>query len=310
MKFAILEANRQGGRQYNQDRLAYAYSRDALLMVVADGMGGHYHGELAAQIAVRMLVDTFRDQARPTLAAPLKFLHKGLLDAHYAINNYVLAHRMPEFPRTTCVACVVQNNRAYWANCGDSRLYYFRAGKLLCRTHDHSLVQQLFERGVIDAAQMAVHPNRHKIYSCLGGDNLPEVALSPEIDMQDNDVLLLCSDGLWGQLEIDEICAILDNYPIADAIPELMDHAELRGGRSVDNLSAIGMRWGDESRYFAERAISAATVPFGASFSSLEKFRSGLEHTAEIEQAVLEIQAIIANMQKRPSTQLPDKNDF
>ncbi|MFA7239334.1 MAG: protein phosphatase 2C domain-containing protein [Sulfuricellaceae bacterium] len=298
MKFAIFETSRQGGRQYNQDRLAYAYSRDALLMVVADGMGGHFHGELAAQIAVQMLVDTFQSQAAPTLEAPLEFLHKGMFNAHRAINDYVLAHRLAEFPRTTCVACVVQHNRAYWAHCGDSRLYYFRAGKPLYRTRDHSLVQQMFERGLIDAAQMAVHPDRNKIYSCLGGDNLPEVELSQGVGMMDNDLLLLCSDGLWGQLEIGEICAILDNYPIADAMPELMDHAELRGGKTGDNLSAIGMRLGDESRYFAERAISAATVPLGASYTSLEQFHSGIEQGPEIEQAVHEIQAIIAKYAK------------
>ena len=301
MKFAIFEASRQGGRQYNQDRLAYAYSRDALLMVVADGMGGHFHGELAAQIAVQMLTDTFRRQADPVLVAPLEFLHKGMFNAHRAINDYALAHRLAEFPRTTCVACVVQDNRAYWAHCGDSRLYYFRSGKPLYRTRDHSLVQQLFERGLIDAAQMATHPERNKIYSCLGGENLPEVELSQEIDMHDNDVLLLCSDGLWGQLEIGEICAILDNYPVADAVPELMDHAELRGGKSGDNLSAIGMRWGDESRFFAERAISDATVPLGTSYTSLEKFHSGVDRGPEIEQAVLEIQAIIAKYSKKKS---------
>jgi serine/threonine protein phosphatase PrpC len=299
MKFAIFEASRQGGRQYNQDRLAYAYSRDALLMVVADGMGGHFHGELAAQIAVQMLTDTFQRQADPTLVAPLEFLHKSLFNAHRAINDYVLAHRLAEFPRTTCVACVVQNNRAYWAHCGDSRLYYFRAGKPLYRTRDHSLVQQLFEGGAINAAQMATHPDRNKIYSCLGGEHLPEVELSQEVDMRDNDVLLLCSDGLWGQLEIGEISAILDNYPIADAVPELMDHAELRGGNNGDNLSAIGMRFGDESRFFAERAISAATVPLGTSYTSLESFHASADKESGIEQTVVEIQAIIAKYSKK-----------
>lgn len=299
MKFSIFEASRQGGRQYNQDRLAYAYSRDALLMVVADGMGGHIHGELAAQIAVQMLTDTFRHQADPILAAPLEFLHNSMFNAHRAINDYVLAHRLSEFPRTTCVACVVQGNRAYWAHSGDSRLYYFRSGKPLYRTRDHSLVQQLFERGLIDAAQMASHPERNKIYSCLGGENLPEVELSQEVDMHDNDVLLLCSDGLWGQLDIGEISAILDNYPVAGAVPELMDHAELRGGNGGDNLSAIGMRLGDESRFFAERAISAATVPLGTSYASLESIHGSAIQEPEIEQAVFEIQAIIAKYSKK-----------
>lgn len=299
MKFSIFQASRQGGRRYNQDRLAYAYSRDSLLMVVADGMGGHFHGELAAQLAVQMLADTFRQQHSATLPHPQEFLLEGLLNAHHAINDYATDHQLDDSPRTTCVACIVQGDTAYWAHAGDSRLYYFRDGKPLYRTRDHSLVQKLFEQGKISAAQMTTHPERNKIYSCLGGDHPPEVELSQEIAMRDNDVMLLCSDGLWGQLEIGEISAILDNFPVASALPQLMDHAELRGGDSGDNLSAIAMRWGDEQRFFAQRAISAATVPLGDSYTSLEKFHSGVDQGPEIEQAVNEIQAIIAKYSKK-----------
>lgn len=298
MKFSIFQATRQGGRHYNQDRLAYSYSRDALLMVVADGMGGHFHGELAAQIAVQMLSDSFRVQARPTVPRPAEFLREGFLNAHRAINDYAKSHRLAESPRTTCIACLVQDGSAYWAHSGDSRLYYFRAGRPLYRTRDHSLVQQLFESGRINAAQMATHPERNKIYSCLGGSNFPEVELSHEIAMRDNDVLLLCSDGLWSQLDLSEIAAILENFPLDSAVPQLMDHAELRGGEKGDNLSAVALRWGDESRFFAERAMSAAAVPLGASYSSLEKFRSGTGKGPEIEQAVSEIEAIIKKYSK------------
>jgi serine/threonine protein phosphatase PrpC len=293
MKFSISQSSRQGGRRYNQDRLAYAYGRDALLMVVADGMGGHFHGELAAQIAVQMLTDTFRKQLGVPLSAPQEFLYDGLLNAHRAINDYARAHRLSDAPRTTCVACVVQDGHAWWAHAGDSRLYYFRDGKPLYRTRDHSLVQQLFEQGRISAAQMATHPERNKIYSCLGGGHPPEVELSQEIALRDNDILLLCSDGLWGQLEIGEISAILDHFPVASALPQLMDHAELRGGEKGDNLSAITLRWGDESRFFSERAISAATAPLGASLTSLQDFFSSAADNREIEQAVSEIQDII-----------------
>jgi len=71
VKFSIFQSSRQGGRRYNQDRLAYSYSRDALLMVVADGMGGHFHGEIASQIAVQFLVENFQKLATPALKDPL-----------------------------------------------------------------------------------------------------------------------------------------------------------------------------------------------------------------------------------------------
>lgn len=84
MKFTIYQASLQGGRDNNEDRIAYCYSRDALLMVVADGMGGHYFGEVAAQIAVQTLTESFQREARPEIADPFRFLQRAMTNAHYA----------------------------------------------------------------------------------------------------------------------------------------------------------------------------------------------------------------------------------
>lgn len=179
MKFSIYQTSRQGGRRYNQDRVAYAYSRESLLMVVADGMGGHFHGEVAAQIAVELVSEMFRKQADPVLRDPSAFLKASVHQAHEAIFNYTTENDLPDFPRTTCVACVIQNDSAFWAHVGDSRLYHFRRGRLVARTRDHSRVQQLLDLGRITEAQMSTHPERNKIYNCLGGEHPPEVELEP-----------------------------------------------------------------------------------------------------------------------------------
>ena len=133
MKFTIYQESRVGKRRNNQDRLAHCYSREALLMVVADGMGGHLHGEVAAQIAVQYLTEAFQREAKPRLADPFMFLAGGLQNAHQAVQDYALAKHLPEpeSPRTTCVACVVQDSIAYWAHAGDSRLYVLRDGRVL-----------------------------------------------------------------------------------------------------------------------------------------------------------------------------------
>ena len=305
MKFSIFQSSRQGGRKYNQDRLAYSYSRDALLMVVADGMGGHFHGEIAAQIAVQFLVDHFQKQAAPALKDPFRFLLDTFNHAHEAIGDYVRAHGLSEYPRTTCVACVVQDNHAYWAHVGDTRLYFFRGGKLLTRTRDHSRVQQLFEQGQISEEQMLTHPERNKIYNCLGGPILPDIELSRKMPLREGDTLLLCSDGLWGLLSAGEIGAILDTYPIIAAVPELLDHAELRGGEEGDNLSAIGMRWGDENPLLNPRTISTATLPMDGFTVQLNTFDVERElegepavTEADIESAIAEIQAAIRKYSK------------
>ncbi|MHB1591983.1 MAG: PP2C family protein-serine/threonine phosphatase, partial [Sulfuricella sp.] len=118
------------------------------------------------------------------------------------------------------------------------------------------------------------------------------------------DTLLLCSDGLWGLLSTDEIASILDTYPIATAVPELLDHAELRGGEGGDNLSAIGMRWGDE-KLFTPRSISTATMPLDTytvqlNTFSVERGTEGEQDVteADIERAIAEIQAAIRKYSK------------
>ena len=304
MKFSIFQSSRQGGRRYNQDRLAYSYSRDALLMVVADGMGGHFHGEIASQIAVQFLVENFQKLATPALKDPFRFLIDTINQAHAAIGDYVLAHGLSDHPRTTCVACVVQGDHAYWAHVGDTRLYFFHGGKLASRTRDHSLVQQLFEQGKITEDEMTTHPERNKVYSCLGGPIPPDIELSRKKLLHEGDTLLLCSDGLWGLLSTDEIVSILNAYPIATAVPELLDHAESRGGESGDNLSAIGMHWGDE-KSFTPRSISTAAMPLDTYTVQLDTFSVGRGTEgeqdvteADIERAIAEIQATIRKYSK------------
>ena len=173
MKFTIYQESRPGKRPNNEDRLAHCYSRDALLMVIADGMGGHYYGEIAAQIAVQTLIESFQREATSQIHDPFLFLQKAMINAHCAILDFTEAHKLKDSPRTTCVACIVQDSIAYWAHAGDSRLYLMRGGKVMLRTRDHSRVQLMIDQGLISEAQAAVHPERNKVYSCLGGTSAP-----------------------------------------------------------------------------------------------------------------------------------------
>ena len=154
MRFTIFQESRKGSRKVNQDRLAYTYSRDTLLLVVADGMGGHAGGEIAAQIAVRLFIERFQQEAKPVLKNPLKFLQDTMLRAHAALGSYANQFSMLETPRTTCVCCIVQAGHAYWAHVGDSRLYLFRQGGLIGSTKDHSKVQYLVDQGIIGADEV------------------------------------------------------------------------------------------------------------------------------------------------------------
>ncbi|MCX8017238.1 MAG: protein phosphatase 2C domain-containing protein [Rhodocyclaceae bacterium] len=247
MKFSIFQGSRIGGRARNEDRIGYRYTAEALLMVLADGLGGHGHGEVAAEAAVRSIVATFEKQARPRLADPHAFLADALAGAHGAVLAQS-ALRGLDSPRTTCVVCVVQDGLACWAHAGDSRLYLLRNGRVLTRTHDHSRVQQLIDEGQLKPAGARDHPQRNLLTSCLGGEPAPRFAFSPKTPLKHGDVVLLCSDGLWGPLADDAPLARLSLQNPIKAAPLLLDRVESMAGAGRDNLSLVLMRWEDDRR--------------------------------------------------------------
>ena len=306
MRFTIFQESRKGSRKVNQDRVAYTYGRDTLLLVVADGMGGHAGGEIAAQIAVRLFIERFQQEAKPVLKNPLKFLQDTLLRAHAALGSYANQFSMLETPRTTCVAVIVQAGHAYWAHVGDSRFYLFRQGGLIASTKDHSKVQYLVDQGVIGAHEVAEHPDRNKIFSCLGGLVDPVIDLSRRTPLRGGDILVLCTDGMWSVMPPSEIATYLTSTPILKTAPQMLREAEKRGGHDGDNLSLIAVRWGAET--LAEESSSTITETMG-----LGEFQTELDKTVtltdrkgtqrdltddEIERAIAEIQSTIQKFRR------------
>lgn len=301
MKFTIYQETRSGKRSNNEDRLAYCYSRDALLMVVADGMGGHYYGEVAAQIAVQTLTEAFQREFRPRIRDPFMFLQKGMLNAHRAIVDFAGRHSLEDSPRTTCVAGIVQNNVAYWAHSGDSRLYLLRSGRVIARTKDHSRVRLLLDQGLISESEAAAHPDRNKIYGCLGGQQTPEIEFSRKTTLETGDVIVLCTDGVWSGVPGDVLATSLKTADIQRTVPILLTQAETRAGPHADNLSIIAVRWGDsyvEVSSGSNSVVSTRTMPRDTVTTKLEEFgrqpSSRAELTEEeIERAIGEIRAAI-----------------
>ena len=264
MKFAIFQESRIGRRKYNQDRVAHAYTRESLLVVVADGMGGHLHGEVASHITVELFMQHFQQKAKPTIKSPWQFLKDSALRAHDAILTYAANHHMMESPRTTCVAAIIQDGIAYWAHVGDSRFYLFRKGACIARTRDHSKVQQLIDRGEITQEEAEIHPERNRLYNCLGSMMLPEVELGGKIPLNTNDTLLLCTDGLWGVIPAADLTVGMSRYPVQYGLPQLMDKAEIAAGPHCDNVSAIGVTWLEDDAGQSETAVSTGTLPLDA----------------------------------------------
>jgi serine/threonine protein phosphatase PrpC len=247
VKFLIAYDSRKGGRPYNQDRVATVRAGESLLMAVADGMGGYAGGELAAQAAVECLADAFRRGARPRLADPDAFLARAMGAAHLAIVQKGRDERMEQPPRTTLVACVVQAGYAHWSFIGDSRFYLIRKGRVAERTRDHSLVQQLVDAGRIREEAVASHPQRNQILRCLGGVHSPVLEPVSCARLAQGDMLLLCSDGLWGPLTPRRLLAEFIGKEPAQALPRAIELAEAHGGDDCDNVSAVAMLWQEEA---------------------------------------------------------------
>ena len=148
---------------------AYHYTRHNIGFMVldrlAERMGGHLYGEIAAQISVQFIAQSFQQEARPKVSDPVLFLSRVLSNAHHAILDYAFDKHLTDIPRTTIVACLIQDGVAHWAHAGDSRLYMIRKGRLLYQTRDHSRVQLMLDQGLLDAEAAAVHPGRNRIFS-------------------------------------------------------------------------------------------------------------------------------------------------
>lgn len=242
----------------NQDRFGHWRTGRCLLMVVADGLGGHVHGEVAAQLAVEYFGTAFQRDARPALSDPAQFLTRAMADAHAAIMREAYRRGLPEAPRTVIVACVVQDGYAYWTHVGDCRLYFVRGGLILQRTRDHTVVQQLFDEGRIREEAMTTHPERNRLLQCLGGYEVPNPDPVAKARLSRNDVLVLCSDGFWGALTQRQMLHTLLTRELQDAMTELSTLAEHRAGPQCDNVTVLAMRWGEDEVASAE---PAPTVP-------------------------------------------------
>ena len=302
MRFSVYQESHIGGRGMNQDRMGYSYTRDALLLVLADGMGGHPRGEVAATIALRTISALFQQQADPYVKGPERFLEDACHAAHREIHRHAAAHGMPETPRTTIVACVVQHNTATWAHCGDSRLYLLRGRRVLARTRDHSHIEKLIDAGRVPESARHTHPDRNKLYNCLGADGAPKVELSRPARLERGDVMLLCSDGLWAVLPEEDLVAALSTGPVERAVPGLLRDALRVAGAGSDNVTGLAIAW-QESADASAGAPGDAPTAAGSTMISTESLASGGHGTtiapadpfdeAEIDRAIAEIRLAI-----------------
>ena len=230
-------AQHQGDRAEQQDRVAlvpHPKGGGVALAVVADGMGGHTGGILAAQQVIhtsRNNLEQFsvRDEdPRDMLEASIKEAHM-LIKASRFINE--------KDPHSTAVMLLLQPGKVSWAHCGDSRLYRYHDDQLVFRTIDHSYVEQLLAKGKITPQQAAVHAKRNILITSLGGQEAPKIDYGMAEDLQGGDSFLLCSDGLWGYFSDAELGQVLARHSARESCDILITQARQRAGGEGDNVS-------------------------------------------------------------------------
>ena len=300
MKFSVFQVSRRGGREKNEDRMGYCYTRESGLFLLADGMGGHPEGEVAAQLALQTVAALYQKEALPMVKVPGEFLQLALLAAHQRILRYAASRGMLDTPRTTLVAAVLQEGAATWVHCGDSRLYIVRNGELVTRTRDHSYLEQQNRANAPlgpDGLPRASLINRNILFTCLGSPTKPVFDLSGPVPLQQGDKLLLCSDGLWGTVNDAEIVRRLASQPVAQAVPDLVEVALRNGGAHGDNVTVIALEWETPDAFESTHGVSTDSISDGVFASTIQASGVGdliddLDDEA-IERSIAEINAAI-----------------
>ncbi len=260
---SICDVGRQ--RATNQDRCADGHTADGgRWLMVADGMGGHAGGETASRLAVECAERGLGAEHASSGSALGKVFETANRSIHEAAQRDGSLHGMG----TTGVAILFgADGSAHVANVGDSRAYRMRGDVLEPLTRDHSLVGELRRRGDITEAEARVHPRRNEVLRSLGV--LPEVEVDVDpIEVQPGDRYLLCSDGLCGVLDDDEIAAVVRREPAEEAVRTLVDRVNQRGG--PDNVTVqIAVVPGSRGRSVRIASICVAVVALGLSLAWL-----------------------------------------
>ncbi|SCK39797.1 Serine/threonine protein phosphatase PrpC [Variovorax sp. HW608] len=274
MKFSVFQVSRKGGRLKNEDRMGYCYTRESGLFVLADGMGGHPEGEVAAQLALQTIAALYQREARPLVKDVKAFLTSSVMAAHQQIMRYAGNKGMLDTPRTTVVAAIIQDNTATWIHCGDSRLYVIRDGALLMRTRDHSHA----ERPRAGAPEPV---NRNLLLTCLGSPTPPLFDVSTPLQLQRGDRIMLCSDGVWGVLDDGVIVHVLSSgKPVSDAAPDLAEMALRNGGTHSDNVTLIALEWETPDAPGQKRGVSTDSISDGVFASTIQ---AGMPSDSELD---------------------------
>jgi len=222
-------------RSHNEDAVQIFKNEQMLIMVIADGMGGHAFGDVASKMATQFVEGQFNDQLVFNNKEEVGSWFGDVLAAvNASILDYAQEHKAGKMGTTLVIAVITEDYIAF-ANIGDSRAYVLAYDRLRQVTKDHTFVRELVEKGQISERAARLHPKKNVINKALGASEYLEFDFLT-LEKYKVDAILLCTDGLTGLVEDQEILAVLKTeIDTSVKVDQLIEKANARGGR--DNVS-------------------------------------------------------------------------
>lgn len=238
-KFQVASISKGGGRQSNQDSSNYLMFEDGACFVVADGLGGHQGGEVAANLAVETILTSFRYNRELSAEA----LERHLIVAQDAIIREQKQQAELRQMRTTVALLASDYKTFLCAHAGDSRIYHFRGGQIIFQTKDHSVPQSLADGGEISPKEIRHHQDRNRLLRSLGADDHSDAAIQKDRQtIKSGDAFLLCVDGFWEDiLETEMEAELAKAIKPADWLAKMEARILRRAKEAHDNYTAIAI---------------------------------------------------------------------
>ncbi len=232
MKYSVAQQSNQGGRDYNEDSTAVFERHNSVLLVVADGLGGHAGGDLASQTFVKAMSDSFKKATDSQLDNGKNFLTLAINYAHHKIHRKAVAQGYSvDSPKTTCVVCLIHNGIALWAHSGDSRFYLINKREIIERTEDH-------------VSQRDPNDSNNPLNRCVGGLEPPKPDISEPYEVDSGDIFVLATDGAWASFKPDDLKDYVDPEHPSLGLDNMLQTLENRNKAPSDNLSMVILFWG------------------------------------------------------------------
>lgn len=291
MPYSIAQQSYQGGRDYNEDRTAIFERDSTVMLVVADGLGGHAGGDVASQAFVDAVGDSFKKATADQLSKADNFLTLSINYAHHTIHRRAVSQGFTvDSPKTTCVVCLIHKGVAHWAHSGDSRLYLLRKRKIVEQTIDH-------------VSKKIGRESNSPINRCVGGIESPRPEISGPYEVSDGDVFFLASDGAWHSFKPEDLTDYIDPEHPSLGLDNLLQTLENRNKAPSDNLSIVLLFWGVKqldkpsiNEYQEPNTIQLLdnTISDKNPHAQAEKF-----NMAELDDAIHEIESFILDLDEK-----------